>query len=79
MIQGRQDTYFTIDELAQMIGRSPKTVKNWITEGKLHALHLVGVPMIAMSHLESLLTGFVPPEAKDGLTALAMLNRSQSP
>lgn len=76
MIVGRHDTFLTIAELAAMIGREPKTVRNWIAEGKLKAVHLVGVPMLAMSHLESLLTGYVPDDAKNGQKALRMMNKA---
>ena len=75
MIVGKHDTYITLDELAAMIGRETKTIRNWIADGKLHALYLVGVPMIAMTHLENLLTNHVPEPAKSGRTALVMLNR----
>lgn len=78
MIVGKHDTYLTLDELAAMIGRETKTIQNWISDGKLHALYLVGVPMIAMTHLENLLTNYVPESAKSGRTALAMLNRGDS-
>ena len=40
MIVGKQDTYFTIDELAEMARVSPKTVRNWLAEGTIKGVLL---------------------------------------
>ena len=35
--------WFKVDEVAQMLGASPKTIRNWISAGRLPAAHPAGV------------------------------------
>lgn len=55
MIEGKRDTYYTIDEFAQMIGRSPRTVMNWGSEGRIRFHRLFGVPFVSLRALEDIL------------------------
>ena len=72
MITGRHDVYLTVSEFADMIGRSEKTIRNWVSEGRLTAIHLCGVPLIAMSHIETLIAGVPPATAAGGKRALEL-------
>ena len=76
MISGRNDTYFTVSEFAGMVGRSEKTVMNWRTEGRIQFVSLCGVPLIALSMVENLITGAAPAGADAGGAALRMINRT---
>ena len=78
MIQGRHDTYYTVQEFAEMVGRSPKTVRNWASSGRIVFVHLCGTPLVSLSTIENLITGHVPLGAEDGKLALQMMKRSTS-
>jgi excisionase family DNA binding protein len=39
-IAGRRKEHYTIDEVAQLTGRAPYTVRRWVSEGKLRASRL---------------------------------------
>lgn len=69
MIEGKIDTYFTVEEFAAMVGRSEKTIRNWAAEGRLVFADLCGVPMIRLSAIENLITGDAPKEARTGRLA----------
>ncbi len=69
MIVGKDDTYFTVEEFAEMIGRSPNTVRNWASSGKIRFVHLCGVPLIALTTIENLILDTVPAGASDGRLA----------
>ncbi len=69
MIQGRLDTYFTVEEFAAMVGREPKTVENWAAAGKLRFMNLFGVPLISLKMIESLIEGRIPGVRDDGTLA----------
>lgn len=53
MIRGREDTYFTISELAAMADVSPKTVMNWLAEGVIKAVTLGRRRFIPLSSIEA--------------------------
>lgn len=75
MIQGRSDTWFTIEEFAAMIGREPKTLLNWTSEGKIMFADLCGVRLVALSMIESMIAGHVRPSDDAGELALRMIGR----
>lgn len=75
MIVGRHDTYLTLPEFATSIGRSEKTVRNWVAAGELTFVHLCGVPLVSIAMLENLISGVVPTSAEGGKLALKLLNR----
>ena len=75
MIQGRHDTYLTIDEFAQMINRSSKTIRNWHSEGKIQFVYLCGVPLISLLMIENLLEGRMPVGCKKGELAARLIGR----
>lgn len=58
MIQGQHDTYFTINELADMVGVSPKTVQNWLAEGVIKSVKLGRRRLISLSSIEAALGSF---------------------
>jgi hypothetical protein len=75
VITGKHDTYLTPAELATMVGRSEKTVRNWACDGRLQFVYLCGVPLISMKTIESMITGTAPasPASADG--ALRIIGR----
>jgi excisionase family DNA binding protein len=52
VITGRHDTYFTIQEVADMAGVCPKTVRNWIAEGVIKAVFLGRKRFVTLSSIE---------------------------
>jgi len=74
MIQGRIDTYFTIDEFSAMVGREPKTIKNWAAKGELRFVHLLGVPLVSLALVEQLIDGYQAVGDESGQVALRMMN-----
>ena len=68
MIVGKHDTYFTLSEFAEMIGRSEKTVQNWVSDGRLQFAYFCNVPLISMAMVESLIAGN-PAEPRPGAEA----------
>lgn len=75
MITGRTDTWFTVEEFAAMIGLEMKTVRNWVSEGRLQFVYLFSVPLISLTMIENLITGTAPSGAADGKLALRLSNR----
>ena len=75
MIVGRHDTYFTVDEFAAMVGRSPKTVQNWAAQRRMRFTHLCGVPLVPLSTVEALITGASYTGPSGGNIALEMMGR----
>lgn len=55
MIVGKRDTYYSVAEFAQMIGRSPRTIENWASEGRIKFNRIFGVPMISLRAIEDIL------------------------
>ena len=76
MIAGRTDSWFTVDELSKILGRSVKTLENWRSEGRIQFVSLCGVPLVALSHIENLITGVVLRGTDEGSAALRMMNRT---
>jgi hypothetical protein len=75
MIQGRTDTYFTVEEFAEMIGRSPKTVTNWAAQGKLRFVYLCGVPLVSLALVEQQIDGHQVVGAEADQVAIRMMNK----
>lgn len=75
MIQGRTETWFTVDEFAAMVGRSPKTVMNWASEGRLSFADLCGVKLVSMAMIENLITGHCPAAIPSAEAALRIIGR----
>lgn len=75
MIVGRNDTWFTIEEFARMIEREPKTVQNWISEGRFRPCRLYGVPLISLRTIENMIEGYAPEGADEGRLAAKLSNR----
>ena len=73
MIEGRHDTWYTIDEFAAMIGRDAKTVRNWASKGKLRFAHLCGVPLVSMRMVENLIEGRVATGRDGGEVARRLI------
>jgi hypothetical protein len=50
-----------------MIGREEKTVRNWAAEGRIQFAYLCSVPLVALSMVETLISGAAPttPGAAD--------------
>ena len=67
MIKGRNDTFLTVEEFAEMIGREPKTVKNWASRGKIRLVSLCGVPLISLNMIENLIEGRPTSSGSDEL------------
>src|SRR5262245_53211033 len=40
LLRGRSKSHFVVEEIAQITGRSPYTIRRWVGEGKLHAIRL---------------------------------------
>ena len=74
MIVGRRDSWFTVEEFAEMVGREPKTVTNWASQGRIQFVRLCGVPLISLSMLENLITGAVKT-GETGRVAKRILRR----
>lgn len=55
---------WTVDEFARLWGRSTKTVRRWIREGKVDVVRLGGTVRIPNSEVERL-TNAHPPEDDD--------------
>ena len=75
MITGRTDTWLTVEEFAAMIGLEVKTIRNWVSEGRLQFVYLCSVPLISMTMVENLITGTAPSGAANGELALRLSNR----
>lgn len=73
MIEGKRDSYFTVEEFAAMINRSPRTIQNWISLHRLKPKYLFGVPMISLSSIENIMAEEAPPHAKEGRLALRLM------
>jgi hypothetical protein len=73
VITGR-DTWYTVEELAAMIGRSPKTVLNWAVEGRIQFSDFCGVKLISARMIESMITG-APIGTADNTLALELMGR----
>jgi excisionase family DNA binding protein len=41
-ISGRIKPYYTVDEVAELVGRSAYTVRRWVSEGRLQAIRVDG-------------------------------------
>ena len=54
---------------------SEKTLRNWVSIGKLQFVHFCGVPLISMTMIENLITGTAPAGTSDGRLALRLSNR----
>lgn len=74
MIAGKNDSYFTVEEFAAMINRSPRTIQNWISLHRLKPRYLFGIPMIPLSSIENIIAEDAPPHAKEGRLALRLMN-----
>lgn len=77
MIQGRQDTFFTITEFAAMIERSPRTVQNWISQRRLKPRYLFGIPFISLQSIENIIAEEAPPDARTGKLARRMMGEGR--
>lgn len=42
LLIARRKDFYTVDEVADIVGRSAFTVRRWITEGRLHATRIEG-------------------------------------
>ncbi len=73
MIEGKRDTYFTVEEFAAMIKRSPRTIQNWISLRRLRPRYLFGIPMIPLSAIENIIAEDAPPHAKEGRLAMRLM------
>jgi hypothetical protein len=73
VIQGRNDTYLTVEEFAAMIGRSPRTVQNWASKGQLKFRYIFGVPLISLRAIENIIEQEAPPNARDGRLAVRLM------
>jgi hypothetical protein len=76
MIQGRHDTYYTVEEFAGMVGRADKTIQNWVAQGRMRFVYLCGVPLVSLREVEQLIEGRIPEGAERGLPAARMMNRA---
>jgi hypothetical protein len=77
VIAGRADTWLTVDEFGAMIGREVKTVKNWISAGRLAVVDLFGVPLISLAMVEGMLAG-APPTPDRAALARTLIRRTDS-
>jgi excisionase family DNA binding protein len=42
LLTGRSKSHYTVEEISELVGRSPFTVRRWITAGRLHAVRIEG-------------------------------------
>lgn len=75
MIKGTSDTYFTLAEFARMLERSEKTIRNWVSEGRIVPCDLCGVTLFRLSAIENLITGDVPRTAPKGRLARRLIGQ----
>lgn len=75
MIVGRNDTWLTVKEFAAMIDHEPHTVQNWASQGRIQFADLCGVKLVALSTIESMISGHVPAAPGSGNAALRVIGR----
>ena len=61
IVQGKSKSHYTVEEVAEMTGRAPFTVRRWITEGRLPATRVAGTGpkgrlLIARADVQRLIT-----------------------
>ena len=59
-ISSKRKENFTVDEIADLVGRSAFTVRRWISEGRIHAIRIAGTGpkgrlLVARKELDKLL------------------------
>ncbi len=64
-----QETYYTVEQISELLQMHPKTVQRYIREGKLRAVK-VGKAWRVGGHDLSLFTETVPPEGEPGPVAV---------
>jgi excisionase family DNA binding protein len=40
LLAGRRKEHYVVEEVAELTGRAPYTIRRWIAEGKLHAIRI---------------------------------------
>lgn len=78
MIVGRNDTWLTISEFAEMIGRSEKTIRNWASQGRIQFVHLCGAPLVSLRIIETLIATHADAYPENAELALRLMGKDQA-
>jgi excisionase family DNA binding protein len=71
-LESRRKDYYTVDEVAELTGRKPYTVRTWIKEKRIEASRIDGTGpkgrlLIARSQLQSLIETGLGGQLRDDL------------
>ena len=77
MFPGPNDTYFTVDEFAEMLGIARRTIENWAHDraNPFRFCHLGKTPLVSARMVENLIEGRSPNHSTDSEKALRLIGK----
>jgi excisionase family DNA binding protein len=72
VLQGRRKSHYTVEEVAELTGRTPYTVRRWVTEKRIKAIRLSGTGpkgrlLIPREELDALISAGLGAEIPDAV------------